>query len=139
MRGGEAMTELAVPSLPEPLTYQMSTPLPKNAKLAYRVLDYVTANPELLDQWSWWGELGTACFAGWTLLLTEPEVWEPVRAVQSCWNRKLRVTVEERAAALLGLDELEAIRLFMHTTNDELPYRIKLLFGERPTDRIEGT
>lgn len=73
----------------------------RGAPLAKAVAEYITAHPEEWDQGQWGIETDcgtTACFAGWTLILTDRAEFE--RGVLAGSN----ASVPLRASLLLGKD-----------------------------------
>ena len=113
----------------------------KNAELAYRVLDHIDAHPEEHDQGAWILRREcrtTACFAGRVSLLSgdepqlDPNGGEWVDSVRSAAIGRVR-HIHNRAAALLGITESQADRLFDATnTREDLGGMVTEIFGPRP-------
>lgn len=90
-----------------------------NRKLFGQVYDYVVAHPELHDQADWtnFNECGTShCVGGWALHFYRPD--------QSLWKTADDLVgptsaLSTGAAQLLGLNELEASRLFYDTSDEQ--------------------
>jgi hypothetical protein len=111
-----------------------------NAELAYRVLDHIDAHPRQWDQTTWIrdGECGTtACFAGWTVLLSGHRVEYCHNYVSYCGTIDGdHVSVRAVAARDLGIP-LEVAwwsELFAGgVTRDQLGRLVEQIFGPRPS------
>lgn len=119
----------------------MSSP---NAELAYRVLDFIDADPESWQQAVWIRhECGTiACFAGWACLLSgdvpaaSSDDDHETEYVHIPWQHGKHF-VALRAAELLGLDydtssECGHELFSIANTREDLGYLVAAYFGQRP-------
>lgn len=98
--------------------------MPKvNISLMRETLEYVTANPEALDQANWGvrGSCGTThCFAGWTVVregyapLWKDSAWRYEQMVMEYCLRPAGVPIRVMDAAreLLGLTQKQAYHMF---------------------------
>ena len=126
-----------------------------NAKLAYQVLDHIDAHPEQWDQETYYevNECGTtACFAGWTVILSKVElnahgdvllsslpheVADLVGQIRSTEPSPLEdpqlAEIADVARVLLGIDRDQRGSLF-YADNDreDLGTLVGELFGPRP-------
>lgn len=135
------------------------TDLKPNADLAYRVLDYIEAHPEQHNQATFifgYGNLPvlskdnapcgtTACFAGWTVLLTGHQIVVKNPVTTRVRRGNTLVPIDEFAADLLGIDmrALEgggAYDLFYEAASlEEVRDDIERLFGPRPQAAHAGS
>jgi hypothetical protein len=114
-----------------------------NAELAYKVLDYIEAHPERHDQNAWVGEGGpvdataesvescgtTACFGGWTVLLSGLAIDIAAGVVLD----GERLDVSTAAGKLLGLSEGQKENLFFGADDlDDVRFEVAEIFGPRP-------
>lgn len=132
----------------------MTAPTP-NAELAYKVLDYIKAHPDLHDQ----GEFlhpsreldqlfdrcefvpvttdvviqhcgTTACFAGWTALLSGKTLHASGNVREEGGRT---IDIERAAAGLLRINEYAASDLFYGAKDlDEVDAAVAEIFGPRP-------
>jgi hypothetical protein len=123
-----------------------------NAELAYRVLDHIDAHPEQHDQSDFVRRPAgtssltaesmpcgtTACFAGWTVLLSGYTLDFGYQHWPTVEDDGRRVDVDDLAAELLGIGTRGVIddaphALFYEARNrDELADQIEEIFGPRP-------
>jgi hypothetical protein len=119
-----------------------------NGTLAYLVLDYVTAHPELLDSSTWCGT--ACCFAGHTVALIGGRIQAesvelsslPAEAVARIRDERpgwadladdRPTSVRAAAKAALGLTNWQATNLFWgNNTLSTLTDLVASLFGPRP-------
>lgn len=112
-----------------------------NAALAYAVLDHIDAHPEEWNQAVWFRrpQVGcgtTACFAGWTSLLSgdEPD-WAHAyqRQTDGVISDGRSLYIVGRAMGLLGIDDHQADALFYGAnTREDLGRLVAQIFGHRP-------
>ena len=123
--------------------------MPYNAALAYRVLDHIEAHPSEWYQGYWYKENScgtTACFAGWTVLLSGQGV-EADEEHGDAYCVADGVHVADGAAELLGFDDgdhldetcwrmagggLPSLFSGSITTHEELAGIVRAVFGDRP-------
>jgi hypothetical protein len=114
-----------------------------NAKLAYAVLDHIDADPDSWDQGNWFEQARcgtTACFAGWTTLLSgdQPQFGSMNVTDLVVTNDARREFVAERAAELLRVEYDESHtspgnRLFSpYHDRKSLGAAVADIFGPRP-------
>lgn len=123
----------------------MGTKTPEQVERAHEMLDHIERYPESHDQ-NWWimGPAArpgldaaqvlntcctTACAAGWTVLLAGGVL----RGTQATMPDGRRVSIPGKAASLLGLDGVEADRLFWGADDlAEVRKAVFDIFGPRP-------
>jgi len=121
----------------------VTAPPTPNAELAYRVLDYIDANPKLWRQAVWVGErpeCGTvACFAGRTVLLSGCKLDDDLIVVDGP-PELIGKTVGQAADILLGINT-DLLNERNHRdpydgllTRKELGDIVAEIFGPRPDD-----
>lgn len=112
-----------------------------NAELAYRVLDHIDAHPEQWNQRWWFTQLecGTAaCFAGWACILSGDQPRVTDADDEGEFSTVIRPdglldNVEDRAEALLGLDDRRSSMLFFAlNSREDLGQYVANIFGPRP-------
>lgn len=110
-----------------------------DAVRAYEVLDAIRANPNLHSQanWAQRTDCGTVmCFAGWTAHLNGDKliIGSAMGYGYACRAADTGevVSVELRAAQLLGLSREEAERLFLFTADGSVPDAVAEVFGPDP-------
>lgn len=114
----------------------------RNAALAYQVLDHIDAHPEQWEQGKWIGtvECGTvACFAGWTVLLSDGVIDTLSESVTVPTRPDIEgLHIESAAFRLLDINSDDVV---LHgdlfdglLTRPELGERVTSIFGPRPAE-----
>lgn len=104
----------------------------RNATLAYEVLDYIDANPQLWEQTSWYKETEcgtTGCFAGWGVLLAGGKGMSDQTALLPDGTRHF---FPDAADIVLGIEDVNHYMYDAALTREELGVAVAEVFGPRP-------